>query len=272
MKKLIVILLVTLLGGAVLAQQNSTKRAYLGVMATEVDDALASHLKLDKEKCFILKRVVKESPASNAGLQKHDILLKINSEEVDSTAPLSAAVTKFNPEDKVKLSILRGGEAMDIEVTLGENAPQLSLADMKDRIKLIMPDKNNGNDIQIQILENMEEMKEFQKKIRESFNNGNGGINIEIQKALEEMAKANQNHFKFDGSVMSHINTNDGEHNISITVKDGNKSAVVKDKEGKIIFEGDINTEVEIEAIPESVREKVKKLQNNVRIMPKQFH
>ena len=273
MKKLITLLLVTLITG-VLAQQDTNKKAYLGVMATEVSDALISHLNLDKKKSFIIQRVVNNTPASSAGLERFDIILKVNDKEVDSSKPLALALKKFEPEDKINLEIIRAGKVMAIDVTLGESAPQLSLADMKDRIKLIMPNQNGNADIRIQILENMDKIKDFQQQIQKSFNNQNGVINEEIQKALEQMAKANKNmnHFKFNGSMSTVMSTSDGDHNITVTIKDGNKSALVKDSDGKVIFEGDINSDAELEAIPKEVREKVENMQKKVQIMPRKFH
>ena len=274
MKKLITILLVILLSGALFAQQESNKKAYLGVMATKVDDALVSHLSLDQNKSFILQRVVKGTPASEAGLEKHDILLKVNNEEVDSTKPLSATIKNFKPDDKLNLTLMRAGKVMDLEVTLGETVPQMALADMKDQIKLILPEKGEQGDIKIQILENMEQFKELQEKMKDSFIGQNGQINEQLQKALEQFAKANKNaqNFKFNSSMSTVMSSTDGDHNVTITIKDGNKKATVSDSSGNIIFEGDINTEVEIEAIPEEVREKVKNIQKKVQIMPRKFH
>ena len=274
MKKLLIFMLVTLLSGVVFAQKEEKTKAYLGVMAVEVDDALALHLNLDKKKSFIIKRVVKDTPASVAGLEMHDIILKVNNEEVDSSQPLASALKDFKPEDKVNLEIIRAGKVMALDVTLGESAPKLSLADMKDRIKLIVPNQNGNPDIKIHILENMEKMKEFQKQIQESFNNRNGGLNEEIQKALEQIANANKdlNHFQLNSSMSTVMSTSDGDHNVTVTIKDGNKSAVVRDSSGKIIFEGDINTDAELEAIPAEIREKIKGVQNKVQILPRKFH
>ena len=274
MKKLLIFMLVTLLSGVVFAQKEEKTKAYLGVMAVEVDDALASHLNLDKKKSFIIKRVVKDTPASVAGLEMHDIILKVNNEEVDSSQPLASALKDFKPEDKVNLEIIRAGKVMALDVTLGESAPKLSLADMKDRIKLIVPNQNGNPDIKIHILENMEKMKEFQKQIQESFNNRNGGLNEEIQKALEQIANANKdlNHFQLNSSMSTVMSTSDADHNVTVTIKDGNKSAVVRDSSGKIIFEGDINTDAELEAIPAEIREKIKGVQNKVQILPRKFH
>lgn len=274
MKKLITVLLVTLLAGSIYAQQESNKKAFLGVMATKIDDALASHLGLDKKKSFIFQRVVKDTPASEAGLKKYDILLKINNEVVDSTQPLSSTIKNFKPEDKLTLNLMRAGKVMDLEVTLGETVPQMALSDMKDQIKLIMPEKGQNDDVQIHILENMEHFKELQKKIQESFNGQNGMITEQMQQALEQIARANENaqNFKFNSSMSTVMSSSDGEHSITITVKDGNKKAKVLDASGKVVFEGDINTDVELEAVPGEIREKVKKMQNKVQIMPRKFH
>ena len=54
----------------------------------------------------------------------------------------------------------------------------------------------------------------------------------------------------------------DGEHTLTITVTDGKKHLVAKDKHGKTLFDGPINTDEELKAVPEAIRDKLKTLQS----------
>ncbi len=60
------------------------------------------------------------SPAEKAGLKEGDIILEFNGEKITSDSTLAKMITKYNPEDKVVLKILKDGKEENIEVVLGE--------------------------------------------------------------------------------------------------------------------------------------------------------
>lgn len=271
MKKYTCLLAIILLvGGIIYAQEKSTKKAFLGVIAVSIDEVLTSHLHLDKNSGYVLKMVLKNSAADKAGLKKNDIILKANGEALDSSRPLSELINKFKPEETVKFSILRAGKPEEVSVTLGESVPQLVESDSPDRINIILPKSDSTDSVQVQILEDLKEMKELENKIRESFKNKSLTMDKELQKTLDEMAKKNETHLRLNGSVFSCMSMNDGEHEISIKVNNGNKTATVKDKDGKVVFDGDINTDAELQNIPQPIRDKIIKFQNNVQIYSKE--
>jgi len=68
--------------------------------------------------------VVASSPAKSAGLKDQDIVLEINGEKISQNNTLSQIIAKYNPGDKVTLRIQRGGNQINLEVTLGDRSQQ----------------------------------------------------------------------------------------------------------------------------------------------------
>lgn len=67
----------------------------------------------------VIESVVDDSPAAEAGLQKDDVVLKVDGEEIADLTALQKKVRSSLAGDKVVLTIQRGDEMFDKEVTLG---------------------------------------------------------------------------------------------------------------------------------------------------------
>ena len=60
--------------------------------------------------------------AEKAGIEKGDVILKIDGEEVNSSSRLQEKVGKYKPGDNIKITIRRGSSEKEIQATLlGEN-------------------------------------------------------------------------------------------------------------------------------------------------------
>lgn len=60
------------------------------------------------------------SAAAAAGLKDKDIILEFNGEKITVTNSLASAISKYNPGDKVSLTVMRGGQTLTLEAVLGE--------------------------------------------------------------------------------------------------------------------------------------------------------
>lgn len=65
--------------------------------------------------------VIPGSPADKAGLKEKDVILKVDGKDVTSDDPLQEFIREHNPEDKINLEVWRGGEILNITVTLGKS-------------------------------------------------------------------------------------------------------------------------------------------------------
>ncbi|UCG34166.1 MAG: PDZ domain-containing protein [Phycisphaerales bacterium] len=95
--------------------------AWIGIVMSELPEPLAAHLGL-KEQGIMIINVAEGSPAEKAGLQKFDVLVSCENEELSSeTAQLGRIVRLREPGDVVHLKILRNGAPMDVAVQLKEH-------------------------------------------------------------------------------------------------------------------------------------------------------
>jgi 2-alkenal reductase len=69
--------------------------------------------------------VVAGTPAAAAGLEDGDIVQQINGKVIDEEHPLDATLSQFSPGDTVAVIVLRDGQTLTIDVTLGTRPPDL---------------------------------------------------------------------------------------------------------------------------------------------------
>ena len=67
----------------------------------------------------VVYSVTEGSPASEAGLERSDIITKINDVSVTSYAMFNSEKNKYNPGDVITLTVYRQGRTIEVSVTLG---------------------------------------------------------------------------------------------------------------------------------------------------------
>jgi serine protease Do len=63
--------------------------------------------------------VISSSPADHAGLQVNDIITQMNGSSIDQTHDLTSLLDQHQPGDKITLTVLRNGQTLRVNVTLG---------------------------------------------------------------------------------------------------------------------------------------------------------
>lgn len=84
-------------------------RPFLGIRMSPVDDGGVE-----------VTEVSASSPAAEAGLSPKDLITKVDGKSVESVDAMAELVGARKPGDKLKLSVNRGNEQKEIEVTLGK--------------------------------------------------------------------------------------------------------------------------------------------------------
>jgi serine protease Do len=92
-----------------------------------LDEGVAHAFKVPDTSGAIIEDVTAGGPAAKAGLKNGDVVRKYNGQPVAASGQLIALVTDTNPGTTVKLDILRDGQPMTIQVTLGERPENLSV-------------------------------------------------------------------------------------------------------------------------------------------------
>jgi len=95
---------------------GSVKRALLGITMREIDDKIAQDLKLSSRNGVYIVEVSKGGAAEAAGLKSGDILTAIDSTRITNSASVQEAVSRFSPDDKAVITVLRDGKEMHFDV------------------------------------------------------------------------------------------------------------------------------------------------------------
>jgi serine protease Do len=97
-----------------LMNEGNVKRAYLGIILQPVDKELSDALNLEKQEGILVSEVMKDSPASKAGLENGDIIIQYNGKPVKNVNKFRNDIAMMMPGSEIKLKILRNNKPMTI--------------------------------------------------------------------------------------------------------------------------------------------------------------
>ena len=100
------------------------KRAYLGISMGDISskyNLLRRGITLDNSitSGVVVYEAIKNGPCYDAGIQSGDVIIKIGDYNVKNVAQLRYYLFKYNPNDKIKIDVIRGTETKTFEVVLG---------------------------------------------------------------------------------------------------------------------------------------------------------
>jgi serine protease Do len=104
-----------------LIKNGKVSRAYVGVYMQPMDKRLAKSLGLDETTTGVLVAgVAPNSPAQKAGLQRGDVIQKVDGTDVDTSQTVQKMVRKHKPGEVVNLLVLRGDKLEPIDVKVDD--------------------------------------------------------------------------------------------------------------------------------------------------------
>ena len=245
------------------------KLAYLGVGGQPAGEALLMHLNLKSG--LLLTTIDPTSPAGLAGLKEHDIIAEVDGVELTDQDSLREALANEKPGKEILLKLVRRGELIDQKVTLGESPLGPRIAP-----NALIPDR----------------AADMNRLLEEQFGNALDGLgNDALQKRLmEQLEKAlgdqgagfrqlrldlganflNGEDMKMGIQGFGSMRLEDEEGSIEMKMQNGQRELMIRDKEGKLLFEGPYDSEIDKAAVPEEYRERVERLdtgnQNSFRL------
>lgn len=235
------------------------KLAYLGVGGQPAGEALLMHLNLKSG--LLLTTIDPTSPAGLAGLKENDIILEVDGLKLTDQDSLREALADEKPGAEILLKLIRRGETIDQNVTLGESplGPRI-------RPNALLPNQ----------------AAEMNRLLEEQFGNALGGLgNNEFQKKLmEQLEKAlgdqgagfrqlrldlganllNGEDMKMGIQGFGSMRLEDEEGSIEMKMQNGQRELMIRDKEGNLLFEGPYDSDIDKAAVPEEYRERVERL------------
>lgn len=95
-------------------------RSWLGVYIEPLDEDIAIAMGLREVKGVLVNSIVSDGPAEKAGVQKDDIILKINHTEISGPAQLTDCIAGIAPETSVNIVIWHGTREITLMAILSE--------------------------------------------------------------------------------------------------------------------------------------------------------
>lgn len=123
---------------AVLRQQEQggqAVRAWLGASYQDITSEIAQSLGLSAAKGVMIRDVMKDSPASDAGLLSGDVILSVAGKEVANTQELKFRLAVADIKQPLSIGYVRGGERRDasVQLTLPPEMPARDMRTLKGR-------------------------------------------------------------------------------------------------------------------------------------------
>ena len=115
-----------------LISRGKVVRGYLGVVIQELNEKLAKSFGYDGTQGVLVGDVQPGGPADKAGIERGDIIERLNGERIKDMQQLRSAVAKVAPGKKAMVEVFRNSEHKTLEVAVGELESGLAKAGERD--------------------------------------------------------------------------------------------------------------------------------------------
>ena len=167
---------------------GNVQRGILGVEGGELNSSASKELGISETQGFYINKVSKQSGAEKAGLEKGDIIVKLDNQNVATYADLSGYINTKRPNDRVQVTLIRNGKNRVIPVILSKNeffsadfkGMELENIDASDKKKF-----NIENGVKIKSISS-ENLRQYEEEL-----NGNIIISIDNIK-IKDLETASQ--------------------------------------------------------------------------------
>ena len=115
-----------------LKEKGRVVRGWLGVIVQTVTPELADTFGLDEKKGALVADIDQDGPAAKAGIQKGDIIIAFDGQEIEEMSQLPLVVAQTPVGKKVTVVLLRNGKKVNKSVTVGELEDEEAFAQRDD--------------------------------------------------------------------------------------------------------------------------------------------
>src|ERR1051326_4785477 len=261
-------------------KKNPKEVAWLGISTDEACDVIASQLNLKPGEGLVVIYVEPNSPAAKAGLQKYDVLVEMGDQLLVHPHQLRKLVRLQKEGDTIKLSFYRGGKKQTVSATLGKTLDRADAAeDMLHGMQLKLSDPklaetlrgNMGNlheaisHARYDKSKNLDLERSMEEARQALMRNGGltwvigpdvtnleafAGSGIDVSKGTTVTVKKNAKSAKSIAKA--------DESGTYVIVANPKKRLTVHDHEGKLVFDGEIETTDQQQKVPAEIWSKAK--------------
>ena len=226
------------------APANGAK-AYLGVRLAGIPPSLASHLKLSPREGVLVEKTLPGSPAYEADLQKHDVILKVADKAVNSSSKSGNTGTIIFPEEfrDLQLRGIRGGitGGLRIESLFGNSRDGVT-----SNLHQLIAAKRPGEEVELSIVRAGEK-----KKVRVTL-----AADPSSKRSVLPPGTSRRGNFG-SSSVSSSVTVSDGD--LTVTVRENNGRKTFSVRRGKEVIADNEPWEA-LDKMPADIQESVRRL------------
>jgi len=128
-----------------LVKGGKVSRGYIGVLLEPVSPELAQQFGLKDTHAAVITQVDAGKPGAKAGLQVGDAIVGIDGQRVEDSNDLTLKVTEHAPGSTVSLDVVRNGQPMKVNVTLGQRPTAANFGEPGNQADNGDNDSDNGN-------------------------------------------------------------------------------------------------------------------------------
>jgi Do/DeqQ family serine protease len=103
-----------------LVKGGKVSRGYIGVLLQSVSPELAQQFGLKDTHAAVITKVDAGTPGAKAGLKVGDAIVGIDGQKIEDSNDLTLKVTEHTPGSTVSLDVIRNGQPVKVNVTLGQ--------------------------------------------------------------------------------------------------------------------------------------------------------
>ena len=197
-------------------------------------------------------------------VEEGDILTRLDDQMLFNAEQFRALVRTRKPGDKVKLTLVRGVEPMVVDFKLGSRpAEKVASSARKGRAGAVETPSGitmgPGGAIPPELLKQLQDLQSGILPPPPARSRIPSADELRAQSAPGS-SSSHSFSFSFGNGAKSSSSSmaSDGEGTVSLEEKDGKKRAVVKDRDGKTLFDGDVTDKAAVEKLPADVRRRLK--------------
>lgn len=277
------------------AESSRKEVPWLGLSTSEASEALAAQLDLEPGVGLVITYVAPDSPASKSGLKKNDVLVQFEDQSLVHPAQLRKLVRVRKQGDTVKLAYYRTGKRETTSVSLGitpggaglwedeQHALRGNLKELHKHLQDLHLDDAVRDQMRI-LGESLGNIKIDQKEVQEDIRRGMDQARKAIQEALRNVTNADPVRKVLENLAHSGVVVDDkadvivrsSGKNVKSMVKSDDSGTIVlvsnpklhltaHDVDGKLLFDGPIESAEERSKVPGNVWERVEPLLDQMR-------
>jgi len=241
-----------------------------------VPPVLAAQLGLPDGFGLVVQDVMPDSPAAKAGIQKYDILKRLNDQQLVQESQLATLLAAIGKDTEVSLTVIRKGQEQKVTAK-----PEQRLLPAIDRREYRLFNSGGGprpdaEDMRRQAEEMRRAMEQkaraLQERMRQERQSSPGtprGADASPERLLRDLKDAAGSQMRVEtqsstttvDGTKARLRLKDNTGEIEVAAEKGQRILTAKDADGKVVFTGPVNTPEERAAVPEQFRKKLEKIQ-----------